>query len=107
MSEQEIIDNNILIAKFIGRRGKINKNLYWVNVPSIKWVSDKEMKFHSSWDWLIPVINKIYDSDWYYKWKETFGQFKKEIFINTEFIKETWKDVVEFIKWYNLQKIIN
>lgn len=62
------------------------------------------MKYHSSWDWLIPVINKIYESDEYYKWKETSGQFEKEVFINTKFIKETWKQIVEFINWYNNEK---
>ena len=103
MSEQEIIEGNKLIAEFIG----LEKNDfgYWINKDylfnSQLKLFDFELKFHSSWDWLIPCINKIYESDWYYKWKDTSGQFEKEIFINTKFIEVTWEQVVEFIKWYN------
>ena len=104
MEIQDIIISNKLIAEFIG----LEKNDfgYWINKDylfnSQLKLLDFELKFHSSWDWLIPCINKIYESDWYYKWKDTSGQFEKEIFINTKFIEVTWEQVVEFIKWYNL-----
>ena len=104
MCEEEINEGNKLIAEFIG----LEKNDFghWINKDylfnSQLKLLDFELKFHSSWDWLIPCINKIYESDWYYKWKDTSGQFEKEIFINTKFIEVTWEQVVEFIKWYNL-----
>lgn len=115
MKESEIIEGNKLIAEFMG--GKYDKNTsfpihpddIWlpvhgiVNFKTIELGKGKALKYHSSWDWLMPIINKIYESDWYYKWKDTSGQFEKEVFINTKFIDETWKQVVEFIKWWNEQ----
>lgn len=121
MAQEEILEGNKLIAEFMGGiysenakawgfgdariehkelvvRGKLYKNLVWAKK------FEKDLKYHSSWDWLIPVINKIYESDWYYKWKDTSGQFEKEVFINTKFIETTWEQVVEFIKWYNENK---
>lgn len=54
-----IAECNKLIAEFMGRCGKVNKHLYWVNIPSVKWVTVEQMQFHTSWDWLIPVVEKI------------------------------------------------
>jgi hypothetical protein len=58
-----------------------------------------ELKYNTSWDWLIPVIDKIYSSDEYSKYLGTLGQFNDGIFINTKYIQETFNDVVEYIKW--------
>jgi hypothetical protein len=64
-----------------------------------------DLKFDSSWDWLMPVIDKIYSSDEYILYKrEESGQFDVEVHINTKYIINTWKDVIEFIKWYNKNK---
>lgn len=62
------------------------------------------MQFHSSWDWLMPIIDKIYSSNEYFKYKGTLGQFNEGIVINTKFITVTHESVVEFIKWFNEQK---
>ena len=61
----------------------------------------KDCLFHSSWDWLIPVIDKIYSSDEYIKYKDSLSQFNDGIFINTKYIDSTYSDVVNYIKWYN------
>jgi Tfp pilus assembly protein PilZ len=61
-------------------------------------------KYHSSWDWLMPVIEKITDMKIYYSdYKaETSSLFDDGgIFINTKFISSTWEDVIAFIEWYN------
>ena len=107
MSEQEIIEGNKLIAEFM--HYKENGMFIWNNPPELIsnnsvyiGYTEHSAKYHSSWDWLMPCIDKIYDDDLYSKYKETSGQFEKEIFINTKFIIETWLQVVEFIKWYNL-----
>lgn len=64
--------------------------------------SIKDMKFNTSWDWLIPVIDKIYSLDVYSVYvNTTSGQFENSISINTRFIKNTYVAVIEFIKWYN------
>ena len=85
MTPEEIIEGNKLIAEFL----KI-----------------EEAKFHSSWDWLIPVVEKITSMDIYIKYKDySCGQFNDGgIYINTKSIENTFSDVVEFIKWYNKNK---
>lgn len=104
VSKQTLFENDkdieTLVIDVYSRPPFFNNDLYntygWMSYENL----DK-MLYHSSWDWLMPVINKIYESDWYYKWKDTSGQFEKEVFINTKFIETTWEQVVEFIKWYN------
>jgi len=60
MTEQEIIDGNKLIAVFMGiptcdrcngcGRYKFGSSIYY---------RPDEMKYHTSWDWLMPVVEKI------------------------------------------------
>ena len=89
-----IRNSNKLVALFMGDK-------------SVDDLSDiAELKYHISWDWLIPVINKIYDLSEYYIYKYETQTFYSEggIEINTKYIEETYKDVVEFIKWFNSNK---
>ena len=132
MTDEEIAKNNGIIAEFMGyiysKKVLLDLSdcggLYeWYTIYSQvpieiedenylkdEWWKNNRNKFRInleySYDWneLMPCINKIYESPWYYKWKDTSGQFEKEIFINTKFIETTWEQVVEFIKWYNTQK---
>lgn len=90
MSEQEILEGNKLIADFMGINRAFDPR-------------DKIYKYHSSWDWLIPVIDKIHSSDDYIKYKDSLGQFSCGVYINTKFINVTYKNAVDYIKWYNNQ----
>jgi hypothetical protein len=67
--------------------------------------------FHKSWDWLMPVVEKI--SKWYrtaprdnyYKFTDACGgveQFQSNLFDAD--IKLTYNAVVQFIKWHNENK---
>ena len=70
-----------------------------------------EMLYHTSWDWLMPVVEKIESDDRYdvdilqYGTRITDNQ--KEIVNNIadisfdKKIEHTHNAVVEFIKWYN------
>ena len=133
MKEKDILKNNRLIAEFMGwvckprksyndnrkvlytDKGKIfkyNKSAYLFNKDP--WTAP--LKFHSSWDWLMPVvekiesleINKLYTvvdiaiyqcSIYHKKLKEVkFFNFKDSK------IEAVYQTVVEFIEWYNKNK---
>ena len=65
----------------------------------------RKPQYNSSWDWLIPVIDKITDMDIYFEYKDkTSGQFGRDEMINTKYILRTWENVVEFLEWYNKNK---
>ena len=103
-----IRNSNKLIALFMGNE-LVVEDYYGINI--IKFTNGKlldiaELKYHISWDWLIPVINKIYDLSEYYIYKYETQTFYSEggIEINTKYIEETYKDVIEFIEWFNFNK---
>ncbi len=95
------IENNKLIADFMGldsfkdslaslHQGKIN-----VDIDVYE-----QAQYHTSWDWLMPVVEKIKD----------IGVASEKI-DNIDFvltcdlrIKNLYQEVVEFIKWYNGQE---
>ena len=83
-----IVQDNKLIAIFMG----------------VDSGNGEILQYHKSWDWLIPVINKIYSSDDYVKYKNSLNQFSDGIYINTEHIDETYGDVIDYIKWHNAMK---
>ena len=102
MTEQEILEGNRLIAEFMGV--KITGTKYGCNHPLVTcaYPNYSNLKYHSSWDWLIPVIDKIYSSDYYLDYcLSNLGQFNDDIHINTKFISSTFESVIEYLKWYN------
>ena len=99
-------ENNKLIAEFMGwdilSPTTIPPNLHLSNLE----VDNGEIpnfKFHSSWDWLMPVVEKIDNlfgeddivDDMINKVHNAVLQFNRDI---------TYNAVVEFIKWHNLNK---
>jgi hypothetical protein len=72
---------------------------YIVDVPNNKWFEWEEVRYNSSWDWLMPVVAKITKTNpmnqaWYdVKYPLTEGN-----------IKIVYDRVVSFIKWYDQAK---
>lgn len=99
MSEQEILEGNRLIAEFmeVDRFEAGSWQLY---------IQITNGSYHSSWDWLMPVIDKIYSSDDYVKYKRYIEQFSDGIIINTKYIDSTYNQVVDYLKWYNSYKTV-
>lgn len=64
------------------------------------WHRD-ELLFHKSWDWIMPVIEKLRNTD---PTRTTQGSMLWQNIIaalTTTRIEQVHKAVVEFIKWYN------
>ena len=112
-----IEENNKLIAEFMGfRTGMtwLEDGEYETTHSQQKWVESvlfcgwdnvkeftpEEMLFHSSWNWLMPVVEKI--------GKIEFINTKPLAYlmvVNTAItapIETLYERVVEFIKWYNV-----
>ena len=78
--------DNKLIAEFMG-----------VDQVDIDYAINEhgQLKYHSSWDWLMPVINKCY--------QEHMSKHIAEAVMTCN-IDVAYKVVVEFIKEYNNEK---
>jgi len=67
------------------------------------------MKYHSSWDWLMPVVEKISkDYSWYCsnesgKWQIIIDIASINI-VAEDLFEVTYKVCIDFIEWYNKQK---
>jgi len=55
--------NNVLIAEFMGMKlgqDHTNDNMYYDDAENLHPPTPiDELKFHTSWDWLMPVVEKI------------------------------------------------
>ena len=111
MSDQEIFEGNVIIAKYRGAKPckKHPDKQIFLRIKNNKQPSLQYwhlLKYHSSWDWLIPVIDEIRSSNYYLDYYlSDLGQFNDGIHINTKFISVTFESVVEYLKWYNSKKL--
>ena len=124
MSEQEIIEGNRLIAEWLGYeidplaeedepiRYYVDDHIecvadgidYWETFEEdwTSWLYPEQMKFHSSWDWLMPVIDKI-EAEYY---NSHMSEWVYDKCLGVDFcilrysLQEAYKQVIEFIKWY-------
>lgn len=105
-----IIESNRLIAEFMGAENPYHKGHF--TSPDGKAHTPETMKYHISWDWLMPVVEKIEGlsgSMSVYIYKDgcqiegRFNGYNKTERAKTK-IEATYKAVVEFIKWYNANK---
>jgi hypothetical protein len=98
---KEIEEGNRLIAGFmelIHCTDPDHKNDKCYEVPYAKgYHKIRDMQYHTSWDWLKPVIDKIF----------TYALAHREQvdkIINISIVVDilpAWQAVVDFIKWYN------
>lgn len=104
MTQEQITEGNRLIAEFMGikiipNRGeaKIEHFVFDEGTLAI-W----DLKYHQSWDWLMPVVKKAFDSlvgnteDWTFLIEK---RIKDSVLLID--IEQTWKYVVEFAKKHN------
>ena len=106
MKANEIIEGNKLIAEFMG----VDVDSYTSYAEELrKCYSESDLEYHSSWDWLMPVVDKLMSTkqcDMIIHAKnlvvisyggKTFSYYEMSL------IENVWIAVVEFIKWYNSQ----
>ena len=78
--------------------------------PSIEQDTDiraSETLFHSDWTWTIELVNKfkeVWREEEFESMSRETDKLAQNIHIDTLNIENTYKAVVEFIKWYNTQK---
>ena len=123
MEEKEIVENNKLIAEFMGTPNSIGGNIpfiYEIGEPlpfssiicTNENILDEILRevdefgseltpyitwYHNSWDWLMPVVEKILIISNELNNIEKFSVITDQV----PYINEVYKAVVEFIKWYN------
>ena len=126
--KKEIIEGNKLIAEFMGLVANTHDSgrtyavgdTYLIDghICAHDWQS---LKYHLSWDWLMPVVEKIEelhcgnfhfyivdnecDIAFSSLYDPNFEEYNAPNFSQKEGNKltSTWCAVVEFIKWYNGQ----
>lgn len=59
------------------------------------------MNFNTDWNWLMPVIDKIYNLDQHDEEGNNVGDITHAL-VDID-IEETCKAVIKFIEWYNKQ----
>ena len=111
--------NNKLIAKFMGAVGtpKYNPTEWDVYITGCldvdsddekaqHFYTPDEMKYHTSWDWLMPVVQKIESLGYVFTiqgGKAEYGEMISETrcFIAEDKLSSTYQAVVEFINEHN------
>lgn len=131
MNREDIIKGNILIAKFMNwsersyhiADGSTFKGWNTLNRDFDEFLFEDQFEYHSSWEWLMPVLEKICrtkisDGKEYveYACPRTFGMIDKEtggimvrldghqLFIADTLFEVLWLAIVNFIEGYNKDK---
>jgi hypothetical protein len=104
-------ENNKIIADFMG--AKVTTDTYFINGMYMT-ISDADLKYHSDWNWLMEVVEKI--ESLHFDFAIYTGSsvsvintedypYKEIISLNGSSKKEAvYRACVDFIKWYNEQK---
>ena len=122
-----IEEGNKLIAEFMGGKKNNISDIYYLpefghyfnSYGQIEW-SDcfrlNELKYHTSWDWLMPVVEKIESFDHIsvdmtkgycrvfkcYNFEDRYRHGNQLAFSSdTPKIQAVWSACVEFIDWFN------
>ena len=83
--------NNKIIAEFMG-----------VDQVDIDYAINEhgQLKYHLSWDWLMPVVQKIGDEYYNTPFDETYSHLTEQ-YENIWTLEDTYNAVVEFVKEQN------
>jgi hypothetical protein len=99
-------ENNKMIAEFMGmekERHADGRYLFTTDIDELKGADTRfweELYFHVSWDWLMPVVEKI--EDYLTNNIGKVGYFDE--CLNSNDLEVKYQAVVEFINQYNKNK---
>jgi len=131
IEEARILNGNKLIAEFMGMTANKHDNGKTYAIGEIYLIDGcecaedwKPLIFHSSWDWLMPVVEKIShikiqwknstDIDTYYP--RTFGMLQEytnlpmfrfngnAVYVGNTLIEAAWNAVVDFLEQMDTKK---
>lgn len=90
MTQEQILEGNKLIAEFMGALDFMNSMRFGDNPEKElgRYYDYSELKYHSSWDWIMPVLKVCKEID-------------ADTVLHDLDIDEAFLNVVEFIKEYN------
>lgn len=119
VTDKEITESNKTIAEFMGYRvfNKRYPNNHGIGGGMIEYkdcIAEK-LKYHKSWDALMPVIEKIEEHGVWFDIKKNFVDLDGVVMTHKGYrnfrwygghthdskLTSTWYGVVAFIKWYN------
>ena len=118
MEKKNVLNGNKLITEFMNVKKDIyDKQPMLIMGDKILETFDKTPHFHNSWDWLMPVVEKIEDfsevgsieicTGAIFIWSSS--EINSKIIVEEHVIKSkieaVYKTVIKFIKWYNKNKI--
>jgi len=97
MTREQITEGNKLIAEFMLLQPN-SKKTFWYDKANNK--GHNELHYHTSWDWLKPVVNEIFTYGFAHS--ERVKHFTKMSIVVD--IEPCWESCVNFIKWHNENK---
>ena len=132
--KEEIQESNRLIAEFMGgvykksdKTGELDSDriyigedeaMYFVSDPNPdrKFIPHQyELKYHKSFDWIMPVVVRIEQGLFAVEIKENhckiagYRKYEGILFYHKNSLESklesTYKSVVQFIRWYNTQSL--
>jgi len=113
--KQSAISDNELIAEFIGLRWESKPDYTGWYKGDTRIASPETLDYHRSWDWLMPVVEKIeITADTILECNDALlretAKYQLAIPLanisvsSNNKLECVYKAVVEFIKWHNLNK---
>jgi hypothetical protein len=98
-----IQEGNKLIADFMGIK-VVGEDSWDIDNPRLNSWPQSMLHYHTSWDWLMPVIKKIiphiHNHTMFYMEQDYFYITIKNGLMEVE-IDKVWTSVIEAIQWYN------
>lgn len=94
-------ESNTLIANFLGL--ELQEDNTYFDYESNEYINIEDLNYNTSWDMLMLVVSKIFETDLYYSKyidynSSMFSEGKIEL--STD-ITKVYEQCVDFIEWWN------